>query len=867
MGLPTWRQLANAVLEECRRKRNRKFPRIEQLYKEGKYQDQFDEVVLAYGRDFLHNICREMVSDPGGNGEAYTELSKLSFLSYFTTNYDDILIRHLHQSGKVVAVFRNSREDLEAVDVDTTPSLVKIHGDFSEASSVVLTASDYQRMYGSGEREGFQSFLNSHLARDRILFLGYSLSDPEILHIQGRLAANLRRNVAPIALLPNASQDDVDYWQRQYNIDVVPYSISGDDHSTLVSMLKSVSDVISSGNFATERTSDEDLRKAQALYMWYRFSAPAAGEALVDALQSLIMTTLANSGGSATPQELATTIQNDIGAQVTADGVELNDAVVQLVESGWMIQDEGVLNLLPEGHRLVDSYERQFSNLIDVFREQLSLDLGRAFEIDDEDARRFAQVVLDALIDIFELRGQNIMSMLFDATPIDPQGITALLQTLWRRANTLDDPHSRGSLVGFVLNMLTNPSRIHESVLNYLATAFFCIQAMRLDPAVPNLVSDVVADRTLLIDENILIPLTAKDEDRHEFISDAIRAATEAGLSLCTTQLFVDSVRRHADWALDLVKVHGTQSQEVMMAAAGVGGYLPNAFLKGFINQDPDDSSRDFMEYVRNCFGGTYSREAFDAYFEEQLGIRILNVTQMAEFAQYESDQQAEAYRLMEDWNKSRPQDTRKSQLRIDSEVEALLLITNWDDAKVVVPFLTGSRVSFVTAGSSVAQLVRSMDLVSWPMMVASSEAVGELLTRLEPSQEKMPSFRSMMIATHFRMAGHFIKTENYRRFFRPLIANAKREFEASRDLFEEALSTDLEDGFLDEVAQEEWPRIVSGLQSAVRQATERDRELQPLLEEIERLRETVGEYEEQERKRREFIARQRREQRARRRK
>ena len=200
----------------------------------------------------------------------------------------------------------------------------------------------------------------------------------------------------------------------------------------------------------------------------------------------------------------------------------------------WMIQDEGVLHLLLEGHRLVDSYERQFSNLIDVFREQLSLDLGRAFEIDDEDARRFAQVVLDALIDIFELRGQNIMSMLFDATPIDPQGITALLQTLWRRANTLDDPHSRGSLVGFVLNMLTNPSRVHESVLNYLATAFFCIQAMRLDPAVPNLVSDVVTDRTLLIDENILIPLTAKDEDRHEFISDAIRAATEAGLSLCT---------------------------------------------------------------------------------------------------------------------------------------------------------------------------------------------------------------------------------------------------------------------------------------------------------------------------------------------
>ena len=204
-GLPTWRELAAAVLEECRKQQKYNFSRIEALYQQGKYQQQFDEVALLYGTNFLHEICGPMVADPGGHGEIYTQLAKLDFLSYFTTNYDDVLARHLELNGKAVVVYRNSREDIQAVDIDITPALVKLHGDFSEPSSVILTTSDYQRLYKSGECEGFQTFLQSHLARDRILFVGYSLNDPEILALQERLAVNFKREVAPMALMANAS--------------------------------------------------------------------------------------------------------------------------------------------------------------------------------------------------------------------------------------------------------------------------------------------------------------------------------------------------------------------------------------------------------------------------------------------------------------------------------------------------------------------------------------------------------------------------------------------------------------------------------------------------------------------------------------
>ena len=859
LGLPTWRRLAAFVLEECRKRRKHNFSRIEEHYRLGKYQDQFDEVTLTYGMAFLHDICKSLVADPGGEGPIYLELAGLNFLSFFTTNYDDLLYRHLEDRGKAVAVYRNSQEDIEAVDIDVTPSLVKLHGDFSEPQSVVLTASDYQNRYQSGEREGFQTFLRSHLARDRILFLGYSLNDPEILALQERLAVNLRRRVAPIALLANASEGDVETWKRRFNIDVVPYPASDSDHSALVSLLKSVSDVLAVGKHAPTRMAEADLRQAQALYMWHRFRPSSAGDAPIDALQSLIMTCLVHCGGKATLHELAIVVRDSTGANVTEDGVDLTSALDRLLEAGWLSRSMETFHILPEGQKLVEQYERRFSNLIEVFTRQLSLDLKKNIDIGEDTAHKFAQVVLDALIDLFELRGRDIMRMVWDNTPIGPRTVTDLLQTLWLRANTLDDADARASLVGFVLDILIHPTGIYENVLDYLAKSYFCIQAMRVDPEVSRHLSQVVEDRSLLIDENVLIPLTAKFEDRHQFVSEAIQAAQDSGLKLCTTRRFVDTVREHANWAQSLIDANGTQSVEVIRAALGVGGYSTNAFLNGFINQDPDDHSRQFLQYLRDCFGGSYTREAFDAYFEDQLNIVILDEARLTAFTQSHSDQHAEAVNLLAQSNQSRPQDGRKSIRRIESEVEALLLISKWSGAQDYTSGLMSSRCSFITSGSSVPWLARTMDIGPGPMMVASVEMLWELLTRLGTAEDNVPSFRSMMTASHFRMADRFIQPDSCRRFFRPLIDTAKKEFDETRGLLEDALSAQLGDRYLDEFHEEEWPGIVSGLRSeAVRRSTQRGKDEERLLEENQRLRTMVEAFEDRERKRREFVARQR---------
>ena len=867
MGLPTWRLLAAAVLEECRKGKKRNFSTIEDHYRSQRYQQLFDEVAITYGKEFLQAVCSPLVEDPGGNGQLYKTIAELDFLSYFTTNYDDLLRRHLEENGKAVVVYLNSQADIEAVDIDVTPSVVKLHGDFSVPETIVLTKLDYQQLYTSGSQEGFQTFLASHLARDRILFLGYSLRDPEILALQERLAVNFRRQVAPIALIPNATQNDVDSWKRLYNIDVVPYSSMGTDHTALASLLKSAADALAVGRLAPNRITDEDLRTAQALYMWHRFRPSAADDAPINALESLILANLVAYGGTAKLDELARIMEKNVGARVAPKSAEMSNAVQLLVEAGWVTNGAGTIEILPEGERLVQQYDRRFTDLMEVFQRQLTLDLRRTIDVGEEEVNKFAQVVLEALIDLFEVRGRDIVRMVWESTPIGPRTITDVLQTLWRRANTLSNAESRSSLVGFVLNVLINPSPQYENVLDYLAKSFFCIQAVRVDPNVGRHLSQVINDRCLLIDENVLIPLTAKFEDRHEFIFTAVQAAQREGVELYTTSRFVETVREHANWSLNLVETHGTQSEEVFRAALGLGGYSPNAFLRGFINKAPDDRNRELLQYLRECFGGSYTLESFQEFFVNQLNIKIIDEQRLDQFVESHPDLYKQAVERLGQINQARPEEGRKSGRRIESEVEAFLLITEWNKLDFSPWDIPNSRCSFLTAGSSVPGLIHAMGSVSEPLMVADTEMLWELLTRLVSSENNALSFRSMMMASHFRLAEHFIEPENFRRFFRPLIASAKKEFEETRGLFERALNTQLGEDFLEGFEEVEWPSVVSGLQNeSIERSSRLSREQQNLLAENERLRSMVENLEERERKRREFVSKQREEQRNRRR-
>ena len=253
-------------------------------------------------------------------------------------------------------------------------------------------------------------------------------------------------------------------------------------------------------------------------------------------------------------------------------------------------------------------------------------------------------------------------------------GLLELLETIWRRANRLGDSRLRYTLVHFVLDLLSKPSGVYEQVLNYLARAFFCIQALRIDSNVSKFVAEVVHDRALIVDANVLIPLTAEGEDRQEFVRAAIEAARNVGIPLYTTMPFLDEVRRHSSWALQLADAYGEQSVELLKASKGDGGYSANAYLRGFVGWSTGQGrAGDFISYLRSCFGGSYSRPRFDQFFVERYGIRIVPESVIGTLRDGHKREYDEHTDQLNRWNTNRPIDNQKSTSRIQSETDAFL--------------------------------------------------------------------------------------------------------------------------------------------------------------------------------------------------
>ena len=860
VGIPGWKGLANQVFERCRRQKNRYFQAIEAYYQAEKHPEMLDEVEKAYDREFLAEICRESIEDPGNDGATYQILANLDFLAYYTTNYDNLLYRHLTQAKKAFAEYRNTPEDLEAVDLDVTPALVKLHGDLSEPESAVLTRTDYRRMYVAHEGSYYQTFLRGSLIRDRFLFVGYSMSDPEILRLQEQIQTDLRRNVRSIAILADVPEHEISRWSLDYNIDILPYRANDREHGELTAILESVAKVLSAGQPPTAVDTTDELRRAEALYLWYRFSLGQSETAPVDALQSVILSLLVNCPGGMRIDSIKARLSSDIGVQASVHEADLDNSMKQLVDLGWIEMSSNKYQVTPENRPVIKTYERRFEDMMVTFERQVTLDAVSQFEIAEQTGPQFARLLIDTLVDIFQNRGREILRVVFEEGSISPSGALELIETVWARSIQLQNPADRSTFVRFVLSNMFEPHEIYESVLNYFAKAFFCIQALGANQTINSIVADVIRDRALLIDANILIPLTARHEDRHQFVAAVIDACHVAGIPLYTTELALDEVRRHANWALQLTKDYGVLSAEVLRAATGQGEYEANAFLKGFISVDPGVRDRSFLQYLRDCFGGSFGESSFREFFPSELSITVLDQRTISEVTEQHQKEFDDARSKISLWNYQRREDDRKSALRIRSEAEAFISVTNWSTVRDLMVGRVGSQCSYLTYGTTVGRLGATSPEAR-EMVSVQPDVMWEVLTSLTAyPNENIPEFSSLMHASYFRMSDHFIDRERYRTFFRPVIDAARAELQGMQPFIQDLLGITLTDERLDSYAVEDIPTVLSNVESiASRRPLGEESIPRETLEEIERLRAQLKVHQEREARRKEYIAEQRR--------
>src|SRR3954454_8148512 len=188
VGLPSWQTLADHLLKELDLP-----PSVIDGMNDG-YQMLAEFYRLKQGglgplRSWLDRNWK-VAADRVAESQLHKLIVDLDFPAIYTTNYDRNLETAFEVHKKAYAKIANAKQMADAADGVT--HIVKYHGDFDDDASLVLTETDFL------DRLSFDSPLDIKFRADAlgrtILFVGYSMSDPNIRLLLHRIWGTWKRS-------------------------------------------------------------------------------------------------------------------------------------------------------------------------------------------------------------------------------------------------------------------------------------------------------------------------------------------------------------------------------------------------------------------------------------------------------------------------------------------------------------------------------------------------------------------------------------------------------------------------------------------------------------------------------------------------
>ncbi|MEV8165414.1 SIR2 family protein [Rothia kristinae] len=240
-----WNDLLTSLLDEIAPKSKRASkPRaeIEKQIKSGNLLWAAEQLQTMYKdnglQSDLRNTIAGLVDGSGDNkfepGKYHEYLEDLNPRVIFTTNYDKVLNRQFSNGGYNILDY--SSPAIATQICEGASVIIKIHGDINNPKDIIITKSDFSKLRYQGSRA--LSVLEALFLTRTFLFLGYSLSDPDIQLI----LENQMMTSGPIGshyiLAHERSIDNVRrrYFEKYYGVNVLTYR--GDVQSGLEASLE-----------------------------------------------------------------------------------------------------------------------------------------------------------------------------------------------------------------------------------------------------------------------------------------------------------------------------------------------------------------------------------------------------------------------------------------------------------------------------------------------------------------------------------------------------------------------------------------------------------------------------------------------------
>jgi len=172
-------------------------------------------------------LVRHIIEQTDTTGKEPTDnhrrLLCLDARTWVTTNYDDLIEQTFQEAGeRCNKVVRD--QDLPYTNTEAA-TLVKMHGDREQPDTIVITQQDYYTYFRRFPR--IKDKLTGLLLEKTLLFVGYSISDPDFNQIQAEIAFDLQQHQRmAYAMLFDANEFTLSDL-RSRNIHVLNISLAG----------------------------------------------------------------------------------------------------------------------------------------------------------------------------------------------------------------------------------------------------------------------------------------------------------------------------------------------------------------------------------------------------------------------------------------------------------------------------------------------------------------------------------------------------------------------------------------------------------------------------------------------------------------
>jgi isopentenyldiphosphate isomerase len=259
-GLPLWNDLIQTLIKEIEDEYD--VSDLRRLYEQGVI-DSIDTPelysIISTNKFPLLRFIKSAFDKPWRANSYHKLLSQFEFDTILTTNFDNLIENQYEQQGVVINRIWKS-EHLPFFDEKRFVQLIKIHGTIDDIKSIVLAKSDYDA-YRRRNKLIYHLVSTIFLTRT-ILFLGFSLQDPNILNfldeIKNTIGDVMRTHYALLINPPNSLVNKL----SEYGIRVIKLPDNNIEQNTLdwLEGLLSRASFIGESNLDKARMINDGLR-------------------------------------------------------------------------------------------------------------------------------------------------------------------------------------------------------------------------------------------------------------------------------------------------------------------------------------------------------------------------------------------------------------------------------------------------------------------------------------------------------------------------------------------------------------------------------------------------------------------------------